>query len=68
VSTRFSLDEFLEWENTQPDRNEYFRGEVFAMTGGRRAHGRVVGNLMFHLMGQLRGLPCQVWPNWPCLL
>jgi Uma2 family endonuclease len=61
VSTRLSLDEFLEWENTQPDRNEYFRGEVFAMTGGRRAHGRVVGNLMFHLMGQLRGSPCQVF-------
>jgi hypothetical protein len=31
-----SLGEFLEWENAQPDRYEYFRGEVFAMTGGRR--------------------------------
>lgn len=34
-----SLDEFLEWENAQPDRHEYFRGEVFAMTGGRRSRG-----------------------------
>lgn len=58
---KLTLDEFLAWEDAQPERNEYFRGEVFAMTGGRRTHGRVVGNLVFHLIGQLRGSPCQVF-------
>lgn len=58
---KLSLDEFLKWENAQPDRNEYYRGEVFAMTGARRAHGRVVGNLMRHLGNQLEGSPCQVF-------
>jgi len=58
---KLTLDEFLAWENAQPERNEYFRGAVFAMTGGRRTHGRVVGNLVFHLIGQLRGSPCQVF-------
>jgi Uma2 family endonuclease len=58
---KLSLEEFLEWENAQPDRNEYFRGDVFAMTGGRRIHGCVVANLMFHLVGQLRGSPCQAF-------
>jgi Uma2 family endonuclease len=58
---KLSLDEFLEWEDAQPDRHEYFRGEVFAMTGGRRTHGCVVANLMFSLVGQLRGSPCRAF-------
>ena len=58
---KLSLEDFLAWENSQPERNEYFRGEVFAMTGARRAHGRVVGNLMRHLGNQLEGSPCQVF-------
>ena len=31
---KLTLDEFLAWENQQPDRNEFHRGEVFAMAGG----------------------------------
>jgi Uma2 family endonuclease len=56
-----SLTEYLDWENAQPDRNEFFRGEVFAMVGGRRTHGRVVGNLARHLGNQMEGSPCQVF-------
>jgi Uma2 family endonuclease len=59
---KLSLEEFLEWENARPECNEYFRGEVFAMTGGRRSHGCVVvANLVFHLVGQLRGSPYRVF-------
>jgi len=58
---KLSLEEYLAWENAQPERSEYFRGEVFAMTGVRRAHGRVVGNLLRHLGNQLEGSPCQVF-------
>lgn len=58
---KLSLQEFVQWENEQPDRNEYYRGEVFAMTGGRRSHGRVVGNLMRHLGNSLAGTPCQAF-------
>jgi Uma2 family endonuclease len=58
---KLSLEGFLEWENAQPGRNEYFRGEVLAMTGGRRSHGCVVANLIFHLVGRLRGSPCRVF-------
>ena len=27
---KLSLNEFLAWENTQPERHEFYRGEVFA--------------------------------------
>jgi Uma2 family endonuclease len=56
-----SLAEYLAWEAEQTNRNEFFRGEVFAMVGGRRGHGRIVANLMRHLGNHLDDSPCQVF-------
>ncbi len=56
-----TLQAYLDWENAQPERHEFYRGEVFAMTGGRRSHGRVTANLVRHLGNQLAGTPCQVF-------
>ena len=56
-----TLEGFLLWENEQPDRHEFYKGEVFAMVGGRRVHGRVVANLTSALINALRGSPCQVF-------
>jgi len=58
-----SLQDYLDWENQQPERHEYYRGEVFAMVGARRVHGRVVSNLNRRLAEQLDGTPCQVFPE-----
>lgn len=56
-----SLDEYLAWENQQPEKNEFYRGEVYAMVGARRIHGRVVSNLNRRLAEHLDGTPCQVF-------
>jgi Uma2 family endonuclease len=58
---KLTLDEFLAWENAQPEKHEFHRGEVFAMVGGRRSHGRVVSNLNRRLSEALDGSPCQVF-------
>ncbi len=58
---KLSLEEYLAWENVQPDRNEFYQGEVFAMVGGRRTHERIIANLVRHLGNQLDGSPCQVF-------
>ncbi|MBX7169301.1 MAG: Uma2 family endonuclease [Pirellulales bacterium] len=58
---RPGLNDFLTWENAQPDRHEFHRGEVFAMVGARRAHGRLIMNLGRRLSGQLDGTPCQAF-------
>jgi Uma2 family endonuclease len=58
---KLSLADFLTWENQQVERNEFYRGEVFAMVGARRTHGRVVANLARHLGNHLAGSPCQVF-------
>ncbi len=56
-----TLQAYLDWENAQPERHEFYRGEVFAMTGGRRSHGCVTANLVRHLGNQLAGTPCRVF-------
>ena len=57
----FSLDDFLAWEETQPERHEFVRGEVFAMVGARRVHGIVSGNIFATLRQQLRGSACRAF-------
>ena len=56
-----TLDEFLAWEDQQPERHEFHNGEVFAMVGGRRIHERVIANLSRHLGNLLAGSACQVF-------
>ncbi|MCU0923667.1 MAG: Uma2 family endonuclease [Burkholderiaceae bacterium] len=58
---KLSLEAYLAWEEDQPERHEFHRGEVFAMVGAKRIHGRVVGNLLRELGLQLKGNPCQVF-------
>ena len=58
---KFTLQAYLDWENIQPERHEFYRGEVFAMVGGRRSHGCVIANLVMYLGLQLKGSPCRVF-------
>ena len=53
-----TASEYLDWEATQPERWEYIDGEVYAMTGARRVHNVVAGNLFAELRQALRGTPC----------
>ena len=58
---KLTLEAFLEWENAQDTRNEFYRGNVHAMVGARRSHGTVVSNLVRHLGNALDGSPCRVF-------
>ena len=59
--TRMTPDEYLAWESTQRERHEYIGGEVFAMTGARLNHNRIVVNALAFLRQALRGLPCEAF-------
>ncbi len=61
AQAKITLQAYLEWENAQVEKHEFHRGEVFAMVGGRRVHGRVVSNLNRRLSAALDGSPCQVF-------
>jgi Uma2 family endonuclease len=56
-----TLEAFLAWENEQPERHEFYKGEIFAMVGGRRVHGIAVVNLVSALATALKGTPCRVF-------
>jgi Uma2 family endonuclease len=58
---KMSLEEFLAWENAQPERHEFHQGEVFAMGGARRVHGLVVANLAREVGNRLKGSACRVF-------
>ncbi|MEJ8852733.1 Uma2 family endonuclease [Variovorax rhizosphaerae] len=60
---RKSLAEYLAWEAEQADRNEFYRGEIFLMVGGTRAHGRIVANMSRRLGNHLDGSACQVFQD-----
>jgi Uma2 family endonuclease len=57
----WTIETFIAWENEQLEKHEFHCGEMFAMVGGRRTHGRVVVNLTTHFSNQLRGTPCQAF-------
>jgi Uma2 family endonuclease len=58
---RITLDAFLDWENAQETRHEFWRGEVFAMVGARRVHGLVGLNVAAALKSHLKGSKCRVF-------
>ncbi|MBK6852393.1 MAG: Uma2 family endonuclease [Burkholderiales bacterium] len=58
---KLDLKNFLAWENSQRERHEFVRGEVFAMVGARRVHGKLVMNLGRLIGNALTGTPCDVY-------
>lgn len=58
---RMTLAQFLAWEDEQPDRHEFYRGEVFAMVGGAARHNRVIMNLGSRIAAHLDGTGCQAF-------
>lgn len=44
--TSMSPDEYLAWEREQPDKHEFFHGEVFAMAGASPRHNALCGRVI----------------------
>ncbi|NEX23434.1 Uma2 family endonuclease [Thiorhodococcus mannitoliphagus] len=59
--TDFSAADYLAWESEQPEKSEFFRGEVFAMGGASRRHVTVSGNVFSALDQAIEGSPCRAY-------
>jgi Uma2 family endonuclease len=57
--SKMTPEAYLEFENTSEIRHEFFRGELFAMTGGSLNHNRISRNIVRSLGNQLAGSPCE---------
>ena len=52
-------EEYRELEMTSNVKHEYFRGQVYAMSGGTENHADISGNIFTALRNKLRGKPCR---------
>lgn len=55
------LDEFVAWQQTQPERWEFFQGIAYAMAGAGNAHVTASLNVGAALKSRLRGSGCRVY-------
>ena len=55
-----SVEEYLRFEETAELRHEYVAGELYAMTGVRLRHARIVQNLILRLGTAVGDGPCEV--------
>jgi Uma2 family endonuclease len=58
----YTLEEYFELERNSLEKYQFYRGEVFAMSGASPPHNRIVVNLIRHLANALAGGPCVVFP------
>lgn len=60
---RMSPEEFLEFERSSDERHEYRNGEIFAMSGAKRAHNLISVNLAAELRTGLKGRDCETYAS-----
>jgi Uma2 family endonuclease len=60
VRSQLSAEEYLAWEVAQTEKHEYWRGEVFAMSGGKLRHNALGANAIAALRAVLRARGCVV--------
>lgn len=59
----FTPQEYLTLERKSPTRNEYFRGEIFAMAGASREHSLIGANITREVGNQILDRPCESYSN-----
>jgi len=57
---RWSVEEYLTFENTSRERHEFINGEIVAMTGGTPKHAKIIGYTFVTFDQQLLERNCSV--------
>lgn len=58
-----SEKEYLEEERKASFKSEYYKGEVFAMSGASKEHNKVVASVIVELGQYLKGKKCSIMPS-----
>ena len=58
---RYTPEEYLALERESPFKSEYYRGEIFAMSGASREHNLIAGNFHRSISTQLLDRPCEAY-------
>lgn len=60
---KFSIQEYLEMENASMEKHEYYKGEIFAMSGAKVPHNTIHKNLLGRMFIKLDGKKCQPYSS-----
>jgi Uma2 family endonuclease len=55
----YSIREYLDMENEALEKHEYYKGEIFAMSGAGNRHNIISVNMIASLYNSLKGKSCQ---------
>ena len=56
---KMSIEKYLEMENAADVKSEYYKGEIFAMSGAKVPHNSIATNLLVTLGQKLKGKKCK---------
>lgn len=56
---KYTIEEYLEMEQAASEKHEYYRGEIFSMSGSKVPHNNISGNLFAALHTKLKGKTCK---------
>ncbi|MGN6532946.1 MAG: Uma2 family endonuclease [Ginsengibacter sp.] len=56
---KVSIEEYLERENAADEKHEYYKGEIFAVSGAKVPHNAISGNIFGILFNKLKAKKCQ---------
>ena len=59
----YTVEEYFDLERTRDGKSEYYRGEIFAMSGGSEAHSLIGANCIRELGNALKSRPCRVYTS-----
>src|SRR5258705_6616826 len=55
----FTIEEYIDYESASQQKHEYYRGEIFAMSGSKVPHNTLAVNMMVLLGQKLKGKSCK---------
>ncbi len=56
---KMSTEEYLKMENAAEEKHEYYRGEIFTMSGAKVPHNTIATNFLGILFNKLKGKKCK---------
>ncbi len=60
---RMTVQEYFSFEESSQDKHEFYKGELFAMSGASRIHNLIVGNLLFIFKNQFKKNDCEIYSS-----
>ena len=58
-----TVEEYLEFDRASECKNEYYRGQIIAMAGGKPTHGQIITTIAALLWIATDDRPCRVYSN-----